>query len=178
MKTIIKYIITLVIILNLRSSAQQFDLMNMTPSNKVAVSAHYTVTENGIEQFAVNNTSKPFTVTTSDTLVVTKQSNTTSVGGENIMQQQFSLSQNYPNPFNNQTVIRYSVYQESEVTIQVYDMIGREVKTLVNEAKQAGMFTVGFSNEQIASGTYIYRMTARNSNGNTFTETKKMIVMK
>ena len=152
--------------------------MNMTASNKVAVSAHYTVTKSGIEQFAVNNTSKPFTVLTTDTLVVTKQTNTTSVNGENIMQQQFALGQNYPNPFNNQTVIRYSLNQESDVTIQVFDMIGREVKTLVNEVKQPGMFTVGFSNDQVSSGTYFYRMTARNGNGNTYTETKKMIVMK
>lgn len=89
-----------------------------------------------------------------------------------------SLQQNYPNPFNNATVIRFSVNELSEVTITVYDMTGREVTTLVNGTKQNGTFSVGFSNTNISSGTYVYRMTARSITGKTTVESKKMIVMK
>ncbi len=89
-----------------------------------------------------------------------------------------ALQQNYPNPFNNSTVIRFSVGEMSDVSIKVYDMTGREITTLVNGTKQSGTFSVGFENTNISSGTYIYRMIARNGSGKTTVETKKMIVMK
>ncbi len=89
-----------------------------------------------------------------------------------------SLQQNFPNPFNGSTVIRFAVEKTSDVTITVYDLTGREVTTLVNETKQAGMFSVGFSNAAVASGTYFYRMIARSPEGKTTVDTKKMIVLK
>lgn len=158
-------------------SAQGFDLMNMQPSNKLAVSSPYIVSNAGIEQYSPAATTVPYSVISGDTLFVTPEK-TTSVADGGTMITASSLHQNYPNPFNNATVIRFSVNELSEVTITVFDMTGREVTTLVNGTKQNGTFSVGFSNTNISSGTYVYRMTARSITGKTTVESKKMIVMK
>ena len=178
MKTFLLYfaLLTLSIASSVRS--QGFDLMNVQPSSKVAASSQFTVTKSGIEQFRSTSPSTPFAVVKGDTLFVSKEQNTTSVAEGGIMPTTSSLQQNYPNPFNNSTIIRYSVIEPSDVTIKIFDITGREVTTLVNGTKQSGVFSVGFSNVNIASGTYIYRMIARNSSGMTTVETKKMIVMK
>lgn len=158
---------------------QGFDLMNVDASAKVASSAPYTVTPNGIAQFRVSSPTTPFAVITGDTLVITKDQNTTSVAnGGPAMPTASALQQNFPNPFNNATVIRYSLSEPSDVTITVYDMTGREVSTLVQGPKEPGTFSIGFANTTIASGTYIYRMIARASSGKTSVDTKKMLVLK
>lgn len=83
---------------------------------------------------------------------------------ENILVKNFILEQNYPNPFNPSTVIRYQVPEASLVTIKVYDVLGKEVATLVNEQKEAGIHSVEFNTSSvgagIASGIYFYQMTA------------------
>ncbi len=94
----------------------------------------------------------------------------------------FSLSQNYPNPFNPETTIEYSIPVETRhasslqhVTLKVYDLLGREVATLVNEFKSAGFYNSQFSirNYQLSSGVYFYRLQA-----GSYSETKKLILMK
>ena len=85
----------------------------------------------------------------------------------------FKLSQNYPNPFNPSTVIDYSVPKESFVTIKVFDITGKEVKTLVNEQKPAGSYNIEFNAGRLASGIYLYRMQAGN-----FVQTKKLVLLK
>jgi photosystem II stability/assembly factor-like uncharacterized protein len=85
----------------------------------------------------------------------------------------FDLSQNYPNPFNPTTVIRYQLPMVGNVKLVVYDMLGREVATLVNEVKEPGYYTVAFEARNFASGVYIYRMTAVS-----FTAVRKMAVVK
>jgi hypothetical protein len=87
--------------------------------------------------------------------------------------QQFSLSQNYPNPFNPNTTIRYSIPKASFVNIRIYDILGREVKTLANEQKQAGNYSINFNGNNFASGIYFYRMQAGN-----FIQTKKLVLLK
>jgi hypothetical protein len=74
--------------------------------------------------------------------------------------EEYSLSHNYPNPFNPSTKINYTVPQQSRVTIKVYDMLGREVATLVDENQPAGRYTVTFDGSALASGIYIYRMSS------------------
>jgi hypothetical protein len=86
---------------------------------------------------------------------------------------EYKLSQNYPNPFNPTTQIKYSVKTNGLVTLKVYNMLGKEVTTLVNEVKTAGSHTVDFNGANLPSGTYIYKM---ESNG--FTDVKKMILVK
>ncbi|MCU0373059.1 MAG: T9SS type A sorting domain-containing protein [Ignavibacteria bacterium] len=85
----------------------------------------------------------------------------------------YSLSQNYPNPFNPVTKINFALPKSGLVTLKVYDMLGREVSTLVNEVKTAGSYTVNFNASNFSSGAYFYRL---ESNG--FIDTKKMMVIK
>lgn len=89
----------------------------------------------------------------------------------------YDLSQNYPNPFNPVTKINFELPYDSKVTMIIYDMTGREIKTLVNEVKQAGYYTQMFDASGISSGTYFYRIIA-NSNGKDYIATKKMILVK
>jgi hypothetical protein len=91
----------------------------------------------------------------------------------------YDLKQNYPNPFNPATTISYAVPTPSRVTIKVYDILGREIATLVNDQKEAGRYVVAFSGSRYASGVYFYRLTASpTSGGSSFTETKKMVMVK
>lgn len=83
------------------------------------------------------------------------------------------LSQNYPNPFNPTTKISWQIKNDGQVTIKVYDQLGKEVVTLVNEEKPAGSYEVEFNASSLASGVYYYKITA-----GSFVDTKKMILMK
>ncbi len=85
----------------------------------------------------------------------------------------FSLSQNYPNPFNPSTKINYSVPRSNRVTIKVYDILGNEAATLVNEDKQAGNYSVNFRANKLSSGVYFYRMQA-----GSFVQTNKLLLLK
>jgi hypothetical protein len=90
----------------------------------------------------------------------------------------YTLSQNYPNPFNPSSIIRFQIKDSRFVTLKVYDMLGKEVATLVNEKLAPGTYEVPFSisqfsNNQISSGVYFYRLTTEG-----FSETKKMLMIK
>jgi len=85
----------------------------------------------------------------------------------------FILFQNYPNPFNARTIIKYSVYKTSPVTIKLYDIIGKEVATLLNEEKTPGDYTIEFDAEGLSSGIYYYQMHSKS-----FVDTKRLILMK
>ncbi len=85
----------------------------------------------------------------------------------------YSLSQNYPNPFNPTTTIKFSILHSQFSTLKVYDILGREVTTLVNEVKSPGTYEVEFNASQLASGVYFYRLTAGD-----FMQTKKMMLLK
>ncbi|NJD21157.1 MAG: T9SS type A sorting domain-containing protein [Melioribacter sp.] len=85
----------------------------------------------------------------------------------------FSLDQNYPNPFNPSTEIKYQLPAGSMVSLKIYDMLGREVATLVNEFQQHGQYVKTFQGKSLPSGVYLYRLIAGNK-----VETKKMILMK
>uniref|UniRef100_A0A7V3E8M7 T9SS type A sorting domain-containing protein n=1 Tax=Ignavibacterium album TaxID=591197 RepID=A0A7V3E8M7_9BACT len=85
----------------------------------------------------------------------------------------FYLDQNYPNPFNPTTVISWQSPVGSHQTLKVYDVLGNEVATLVNEYKEAGRHKVEFDASKLASGVYIYKLTA-----GSFTSSKKMMVVK
>ncbi|MEW6653874.1 MAG: CotH kinase family protein [Bacteroidota bacterium] len=96
---------------------------------------------------------------------------------------EYHLEQNYPNPFNPTTVIRYKLQSASHVTLKVYDVLGREVETLVDEVKQQGTYNCEWKveNGELPSGIYFYRLTAReNSDGlkQGFFETKKMTLLR
>ena len=85
----------------------------------------------------------------------------------------YSLDQNYPNPFNPTTTIRYAIPEDNFVSIKLYDVLGNEVITLVNEQKQAGRYEMLFNASNIASGVYYYQI-----NSGSFTQTRKLMLMK
>jgi photosystem II stability/assembly factor-like uncharacterized protein len=85
----------------------------------------------------------------------------------------FNLKQNYPNPFNPTTNINFSIPKSGFVTLKVYDMVGQEVATLVNEVKSAGNYIVGFNASNLPSGAYFYRLESGN-----IVDTKKMLLIK
>jgi hypothetical protein len=85
----------------------------------------------------------------------------------------FKLEQNYPNPFNPSTQIEFSIPVASQVELKVYNILGQEVATLVNESLKAGNHAVKFDASHIATGVYLYRITA-----GTFVSTKKMLLLK
>jgi len=85
----------------------------------------------------------------------------------------FALSQNFPNPFNPQTTIAYDIPKECFVTIKVYDVLGKEVASVVNENKKAGSYQVSFDGSRLSSGMYICRMSAA-----TYSSATKMIILK
>lgn len=89
----------------------------------------------------------------------------------------FDLGQNYPNPGNPNTKINFEMPVNGKVSIVVYDMLGREVITLLNENRQADYYTVEFNGSNIASGVYFYRIYAEGE-GQKFTKTMKMIIVK
>jgi hypothetical protein len=83
------------------------------------------------------------------------------------------LDQNYPNPFNPSTVISYQVPASSHVSLQIFDVLGREVASLVNEVQQAGTYSITFNAQYLSSGLYIYRIKSDN-----YVQSKKMLLMK
>ena len=85
----------------------------------------------------------------------------------------FELKQNYPNPFNPTTNINYSIPEASDVTLTIYDMLGREVATLVNGWREPGRYNANFDASRLASGMYIYRIKAKD-----FQKIKKMMLIK
>jgi aminopeptidase N len=87
------------------------------------------------------------------------------------------LTQNYPNPFNPSTVIRFGVEEECDVSIKIYDIMGREAATVFEGKKAAGEYAVPVNAAAFASGVYLYRMTARNGSS-VYSATKKLVIIK
>ncbi|MDP3829685.1 MAG: T9SS type A sorting domain-containing protein [Ignavibacteriaceae bacterium] len=85
----------------------------------------------------------------------------------------YLLEQNYPNPFNPTTTISFQIPSEEFVTVKVYDVLGKEIKTILNEIKKAGVYEIPFNGSELSSGLYVYRITAGN-----FISEKKMILLR
>jgi hypothetical protein len=98
---------------------------------------------------------------------------TTVKNTENAIPATFNLYQNYPNPFNPTTTITYSLPKNNFVTLKIYDLLGREVTTLVNEEKHSGTYKITWNAQNIPSGVYFYRLTASE-----FSKVNKMILLK
>ena len=106
---------------------------------------------------------------------------TTGISAQNVVKSgdnnnkniRYELNQNYPNPFNPTTTIKFTIPKESHVVLKVYNTLGQEVKTLINEFKEAGTYSVNFSGENLLTGMYFYRLEAGG-----FTQVKKMTLLK
>lgn len=104
---------------------------------------------------------------------IAKFTGTTSVENQNVIPNKFTLEQNYPNPFNPSTKISWQSPAAGWQTLKVYDILGNEIATLVNEEKPAGTYEIEFDGSVLSSGIYFYKLTA-----GAFSETRKMLLMK
>lgn len=98
---------------------------------------------------------------------------TNGVNGQSKIPDTFELYQNYPNPFNPTTIIKYAIPKNDNVKISVYDLLGSEIKLLIDEYHQKGFYEVEFNAEDISNGIYFYRLQSGN-----FSETKKLTLLK
>jgi len=85
----------------------------------------------------------------------------------------YFLNNNYPNPFNSSTIISYSIQKSSFVTLKIFDVFGKEIKTLVSESQKPSYYTINFYANNISSGIYFYKLQVDNK----YTETKKMVII-
>jgi len=112
-------------------------------------------------------------------IIEIKDSTLVSVASDNhhAIKNDFHLSQNFPNPFNPTTKIKYTIpvgaYGNTPLQIRLYDILGNEVATLVNQIQPAGEYEVEFSAEQLSSGIYFYKLQTGD-----FISTKKMLMIK
>jgi len=95
----------------------------------------------------------------------------TNLGG--VTPEKYTLSQNYPNPFNPSTTIKFEVAKNSFVSIKIFDLLGREVKSLVNDNLNKGSYEINFNASELSSGVYFYKMT-----GGDFSQIKRMMLLK
>ena len=102
-----------------------------------------------------------------------QQTTITDIEDEETIPTVFKLEQNYPNPFNPSTKIKFAVPEKSNVLIKVYDILGSEVATLVNEEMDAGWYENNFNAAGLSSGVYLFRMEA-----GSYVSTKKMILLR
>lgn len=145
---------------------------------KVNSPAHTLIQQANAEELKVYNGSLYYRANYTDKADLWRvKGNTTNVENlsGNVLPAGFKLEQNYPNPFNPSTIIKYQLSEDGYVTLRVYDILGKEIATLVNEFKQAGNYNSQFSihNSQLTSGIYFYTLRV-----NGYAETKKMILTK
>ncbi len=122
---------------------------------------------------AINGDNYAFELSQSGQIFRSSDKVTAILGGGTDVPARFSLAQNYPNPFNPGTAIRYHLSVASTVTLEVFDVLGRLVATLVNRKENAGDHSINFDGSRLPSGVYFYRLQA-----GSFTSVKKMILMK
>jgi hypothetical protein len=111
--------------------------------------------------------------TIDDSIFVKNQATNVEDEGSLLSPDSYNLAQNYPNPFNPVTTIKYSIPESGNVSLKVYDILGKEVATLVNEEKAQGVYSVIFDASNLSSGVYFYKLQA-----GSFVEIKKMMVLK
>ncbi len=114
-----------------------------------------------------------FTFLGDPALTVKHSARSTEVATPNIVPTSYTLEQNFPNPFNPTTVIRYAIPANTRVTLKVYDILGRELQTLVDEHQNIGSHSVVFHAGHLSSGVYLYQLRA-----GSFVETKKLVLVK
>ncbi|GAB4293994.1 MAG: hypothetical protein Kow0098_15270 [Ignavibacteriaceae bacterium] len=107
------------------------------------------------------------------TLYATYCALTSAVEDDGELPNEYALSNNYPNPFNPSTKIGYKISESAQILLKIYDMLGREVATLVNEEKPAGEYQIEFDASGLSSGVYYFRLQTEN-----YFETKKMILLR
>jgi len=154
---------------------QQGNILRTTDGGTTWTSQHIVETTTHLQSVSFTDANNGTAVGDLGTILRTTNGGATFVEEEvsNEIPMEFLLSQNYPNPFNPSTTIRYSVPQNTNVMIKVFDVLGNEVATLVNEEKATGSYEANFNAKGLSSGIYFYKLQA-----GSFIETKKMILLK
>ena len=148
-------------------------------SNSVISSGGYTITNannillSSVGEAFIGNATNATQQQQSGFWYVYQQTTVTDVEDEETIPTVFKLEQNYPNPFNPSTKIKFAVPEKSNVLIKIYDILGSEVATLVNEEMDAGLYENDFNAAGLSSGVYLFRMEAGK-----FINTKKMILLR
>jgi len=128
-----------------------------------------------VYSFAFNNAGQVFAGTRGGGVFRSVEATTVSVESSiEIAPKNFELSQNYPNPFNPSTIISYSISKSDFVTLTIYDILGREIQTLVSKFQLENIYSVNFEASKLSSGIYFYRLHV----GHEFVGTKKMLLMR
>jgi hypothetical protein len=158
-------------------------LANNPPSGTYYHPSGETLQSLGVHEHWNNSTDKQYTrnLSTGDGIeLFIPQYGGTSVSKE-IIPTEFVLNQNYPNPFNPTTTISYTLAVRSSISLKIYDALGRDVATLVDEEMQAGKHQVQFNAKNLSSGIYFYRLQVRpisRGQSSMFSETKKLVLLK
>ncbi|MEJ2616663.1 MAG: T9SS type A sorting domain-containing protein, partial [Ignavibacteriaceae bacterium] len=155
---------------DISSSTESLSLELNSNSGELIISAASSFIGSGYIYLQVMDDSS---ATASDTTIVIVNKFTDVVNSSSLIPDEYNLSQNYPNPFNPSTTIEYALKEESIVQIKVYNSIGQEVATLVNEIKPAGYYSIHYNANRLASGIYFYRIEA-----GSFYQIKKMTLIK
>ncbi len=116
---------------------------------------------------------KIYRINTSNTFSLSKKNDMRMYEQDDVIPSTYGLSQNYPNPFNPETSITYTIPLKEHITLTVYNMLGQKVKTLVDGIKDAGVYSVNFNANELASGVYFYTLKTENYN-----RSKKLILLK
>jgi len=122
---------------------------------------------------AINSTGQLFLTMDFEGIYKTIESTTDIESKTENLPEEFALSQNYPNPFNPSTTIKYQLPHSEKVTLKVYDILGEEIRTLLDEEKSAGSYEVTFDSSELTSGVYFYSLQS-----GSFIDTKKMTIIK
>lgn len=147
---------------------------SLAPGATIEASVHFipdaTVPGTANVQIQIGTMHNPTARTTYNLLASTEPS---AVNDDSQVIKEFEVYQNYPNPFNPSTKISYAIPHRADVHVKVYNITGKEVASLVNEVKDAGVYTVDFNAVNLSSGVYFYRVSAGE-----FTSVRKMILIK
>ncbi|MEX2602762.1 MAG: T9SS type A sorting domain-containing protein, partial [Gracilimonas sp.] len=135
------------------------------------------------EDATVNNASEllsfdKFMINESDLTEFVNATYTSTEAQNGGIPEEFALKQNYPNPFNPSTKIAYDLPQAGEVTIQVYNILGQLVNTVVSERQKAGRYNIRWDASQFGSGTYLLRIDFKGNDNQSYSQVRKMLLIK
>lgn len=173
---IIIRMILILIVSSFYLHAQERNIINYSfEDNRSAVSPQQEIRINMLVGKAVVGMSGSgnYLIKSSNLLNLREQERNEFISGEKELPVSYALGQNYPNPFNPVTRIRYSVPQESYVSISIYNMLGEKVQQLVDDTRSPGTYTIDWDASGFTSGIYLYTMKSGN-----YSESKKLILLR
>jgi aminopeptidase N len=169
------YDLALKITQNVNSSPSYFTMPIQIKVNFVTGDTLITVFNNAQTQdFNINVNGDPTSISFDPGNWILKTVNSVVVNVEDeVVLNQYSLEQNYPNPFNPNTTISFNLAQSGLTTLKLYDVLGKEIKNIINEVLETGLHEINFDASGLPSGTYFYKLTS-----GSFTKTRKMTILK